>query len=477
MVSKRIFRIRFLLISLTVAILIFFSIFFLTVSQKPEPTPPAWLYSGCDQYNTRFYPFTGEYTQERLRFRLAWRAEVCLEEQNENPAGRQHPHLRELMSVDLDADGGLEVWFRKQLLDQNGVRVHPEAFGYNLFSDFSDAGYPQAISIIQDSMTVYDPKRETKSTIRLGTRVSNKYQIADIEGDGELELITAQYTDSVTFFGCALVELPEGRVRWRYPTGPFCFIDAIADVDNDGKLEIVCTTYSHENQNVANDMKAAGEGYIFVLDRFGNRLWLVSFSHRYVGTHAAVADLDGNGILEVVGAAGSWERNWGEVVIIDGRTGQILSRKSLESSFTGLAIADLEGDGNKEIITATAGETSKFFVFDNNLNSKNFYSVSTMSTDHDWINSYVDAVTDLDGDGKLEIVGTMCTQKDLAKHSRHFTSKFPEKGLLVLDHDLNVLQKLSLDEKPFAVIVSDIIRGGCPEIMISADGVTLYTVE
>jgi hypothetical protein len=61
----------------------------------------------------------------------------------------------------------------------------------------------------------------------------------------------------------------------------------------------------------------------------------------------AVADLDGDGTMEVIASAYS-------VVILDGATGKLEKRIEHDGSRTwaGIVLADLDGDGNLEIVTA-----------------------------------------------------------------------------------------------------------------------------
>ncbi len=105
----------------------------------------------------------------------------------------------------------------------------------------------------------------------------------------------------------------------------------------------------------------------------------------------AVADLDGNGTAEVVGAAYS-------IFILDGATGN--PKKSIDPPgdrvWPGVVVADLQGNGNLEIVTAHGDGYVHVF------NQNGDLLWSRRPTPGNELRSL--AVYDLDGDGDLEIL-------------------------------------------------------------------------
>ncbi len=103
--------------------------------------------------------------------------------------------------------------------------------------------------------------------------------VADLNGDGEWEIIGAAYTIFV-------LRGTDGALLWsRDPDGGRVWPGvAVADIGNDGDLEIIT---------------AHGGGYLHVMDHTGNPVW----SRRPVANELrglAVADIDGDRLQEIV---------------------------------------------------------------------------------------------------------------------------------------------------------------------------------
>jgi hypothetical protein len=120
----------------------------------------------------------------------------------------------------------------------------------------------------------------------------------------------------------------------------------------------------------------------------------------------AVADLDGNGTMEVIASAYS-------VVALDGATGVLRWRvrsghdrsenidvvKDVGRTWPGIIIADVDGNGAKEIVTAHGGGVVSVY------NQDGYFEEGWPQKP---INNEIRglSVYDLDGDGSLEILAT-----------------------------------------------------------------------
>lgn len=106
----------------------------------------------------------------------------------------------------------------------------------------------------------------------------------------------------------------------------------------------------------------------------------------------AVADLDGDGKVEVIGAAYS-------VFVLNGATGSLKGKFDSDDNrvWPGVVVADLNGDGKKEIVVAKGGGHLRVF------NHKRALIWERRPTSNELRGL---SVYDLDGDGKLEIVVT-----------------------------------------------------------------------
>jgi hypothetical protein len=130
----------------------------------------------------------------------------------------------------------------------------------------------------------------------------------------------------------------------------------LVDLDGDGKMEIVAPFYS-----------------LFVFDSAGKTLATVkadAYTKGRVYAPAVVADLDGDGVTDVVAAG-----NDGTVAAYEWRNGGLTIKPGWPASTTsagtapegrGLAAADLDGDGKIEVVvttTNTATTGAQVFVF------------------------------------------------------------------------------------------------------------------
>lgn len=160
--------------------------------------------------------------------------------------------------------------------------------------------------------------------------------VADLDGDGKMEVLGAAYTlfvlngeDGSQKFSVA--PEPGGRV-WPGVV--------VADINRDGEPEIVT---------------AQGGGYVRVIDRTGKTIW----SRRPTNSELrglSVYDLNGDGYLEIVvtGAVGSKTNTW-----VYGRNGALLQgwpQLSNDSGYawgvfnSNAAVYDLDKDGRGEIV-------------------------------------------------------------------------------------------------------------------------------
>ena len=189
---------------------------------------------------------------------------------------------------------------------------------------------------------------------------------ADIDGDGIQEVVTgnALYT-------------PDGATIWH--NGQSDGYVAAADFDGDGQGEIV----------------VMNAGVVRLQDTDGTVLWqsAISNASTYYGGPPTVADFDGDGEPEI-GVAG--QSNY-TVFDGDGTTLWVRSTQDSSSGNTGSAVFDFEGDGVAEVVYA---DETRLWVFsgpDGVVKLESFaHSNGT------WLEYPV--IADVDGDGQAEIV-------------------------------------------------------------------------
>jgi hypothetical protein len=172
---------------------------------------------------------------------------------------------------------------------------------------------------------------------------------------------------------------------------------AVADLDGDGKVEVIASAYS-----------------IVVLDgATGNLKWRVNSgtdrSHPdkdNVGRTwpgIVIADVDGDGQLEIVTAhSGAYV----SVYSSDGYFKPGWPRHLNVNEFRGLSVSDIDNDGKMEIIvTAAYGNKTNTWVFGYDGTIRSGWPQLNNDTGFAWgvYNSNA-AVGDIDGDGKAEII-------------------------------------------------------------------------
>jgi len=189
--------------------------------------------------------------------------------------------------------------------------------------------------------------------------------VADLDLDGKEELIV----------GNAAYDI-DGNVLWVQPSYDDGMV-SIANLDNDPEGEILAISYAT----------------IRAMDTTGKLLWgPLNIPGGNILSTPAVADLDADGMPEIVVAGGNtlWTLN---------HDGSILWEASVtdESGATGASIFDFEGDGQPEVVYIDEVEMA---AYDGATGALKFYS-----TEHSSATMFdYPVIADVDGDDQAEIV-------------------------------------------------------------------------
>ena len=222
----------------------------------------------------------------------------------------------------------------------------------------------------------------------LSFAIADHLDAADVNLDGSKELIVA-YGDTVRVYDHAGNQLP-GWPQSIDPQDDDAIIQkspAVGDVDGDGLPEIVA----------AATVGSAGTPEIFIWHGDGSPLPGWPRNMGGVQDAVAIADLNGDGAREII------TTDWNGQMRVFNKDGQFLPGWPRAIGTSGLlspaGIGDLNGDGTKELVVKDLLDNTVYVL------SANGNILSGWPKDLDTSNTFsYPAIGDLYGDGKLEIV-------------------------------------------------------------------------
>ncbi len=288
--------------------------------------------------------------------------------------------------------------------------------------------------------------------------------VADMDGDGKPDIVvsTALSPRLYVFLNTSTV----GAISFANPAifdqGMYCQGMTVGDINGDGKPEIVVANVADGNISVYLNNSTIGNLV------FAARMNLVPATGGGVPYAAVIADFDGDGMPDIATAnAGGGNAS---IFHNTGTPGGALSFATSAEFGTGatpesIAVGDLDGDGKPDLVTGNYGDGTISIL--HNTSTSGSVSFTTGSPIPAGSSPQGVTISDLDGDGKPDVVLTNFGDADISIYHNNSTS-----GTITLAAQATY----TTDYDPFAIAAVDMDGDGFPDLSVVAEGASVIDV-
>jgi len=261
-------------------------------------------------------------------------------------------------------------------------------------ADLNGDGRPDLVTTNSDGNSVSvllgngDGTFSVQHTFPVG-RSPRDVAVADLSGDGVPDLIVANYNDNTV---SVLVGNGDGTFLPQevFQVGSKPYSLAVADLTGDGRLDIVVANSASDTVSVLLNQGGSKSHVNFAPQQ--------TFACGKQPFSVAVADVNGNGIPDIITANAASNS---VSVLLGNRAGAFASQQTyaVGSRPYSVAVADLNGDGKPDIVTTNYGDDGVSILL--NGGGGSFLKQETFAND---LSPALTVVADVNGDGRPDLV-------------------------------------------------------------------------